>query len=183
MYRVGDNPLSRYPENESLEEDKGHWAVARLKSRRDKSFAEELAQKGISYYLPLYESRTRRRDNGKIRKSVNPLFPGYMAFSTRKGDIKEVYRSAHIANVIEVKNQDTFTSELKQIQRLLSHNPTGIQTENLSVGDPVRIGTGPMSGIEGKVLEWGNTAKIAVGVHMFGQAVTLELEAGNLIKL
>lgn len=77
--RMDENPLPRYPEGRDLQADTGMWVVAHLKSRQEKAFAQDLMREGIPYYLPLVEKRTRRRDNGKWRKSILPLFPGYVA--------------------------------------------------------------------------------------------------------
>lgn len=183
MYKISENPLTRFPIGRELEEDCGNWAVAHLKSRREKTFVQELAEREIGYYLPLYENRVRRKDTGKIRKSINPLFPGYVAFVKSEATKKILCASGHVANVIEIKDQESFVSELHNIQRILGKSVSIEKSESIPLGRRVRIVFGPFVGMEGIVVEWRNTAKVGIGVQMFGQAILVEVESSYLVEL
>lgn len=183
MYRLADNPITRFPLGRSLADDCGRWAIAHLKSRREKAFAQELAGKGIGYYLPLYEQRVRRADNGKIRKSVNPLFPGYVAFVEKGADKVFLQSTGHVVNVIQVKDQDTLIRELEGVQRILGENVTIEKHDALLPGENVKFVLGPFTGMRGKVVEWRKTAKVAIGVEMFGQSVSMEVDSTFLQKI
>ena len=81
MLKPADNPDPRWPRDRSLAADLGQWWVARVKPRHEKALAGDLARQGVGYYLPLMTKRTVRRDNGKVRKSIVCLFPGYLALA------------------------------------------------------------------------------------------------------
>ncbi len=187
MYRIHENPLTRFPEKRELKEDLGKWAVARLKSKREKAFAEELTRNEVGYYLPMVEKRTKRRDTGKLRKSICSLFPGYVAFvQSEKGKSKGwVLGSDHVAGIIEVRDQKQFVEELCSVQRILDEDlPIEMETrKGMKKGDPVRIVIGSLSGIEGEVIEWGNTAKVLLKVEMFGQFISVGVEPSSLLKV
>jgi len=183
MYRVKENPLSRFPVSKPLEDDTGNWVVAHLRSRREKLFASEMAREGVGYYLPLFEKRTNRRDNGKIRKSINPLFPGYIAIVREKSTEQFIYKSPHLANIIPVKNQNNFVNDLLQIQRILDSNVSFELHGNISPGDKVKVVLGPFAGIEGQVTKIGKSARLILAVEMFGQAISVAINTNDLIKV
>jgi hypothetical protein len=121
MLRIDDNPVARYPEFKPLEEDLGCWSVAHVKSRQEKAFAHDLVRAGIPYYMymPLVEKRTRRRDNNKIRKSLLPLFPGYIAIALPWDERDQAYKTHRLANMIPVEDQALFVKELDSIRQAL----------------------------------------------------------------
>ena len=77
MRRMSDNPPSRYPERPIADAEQP-WFVAHVKPRMEKAVADDCVRKAIEYYLPMVTKVTRRKDNNKPRKSVLPLFPGYI---------------------------------------------------------------------------------------------------------
>src|SRR6266480_341198 len=52
------------------------WYVARTRSRHEKRIAEQLQQRRVESFLPLY--RSRRNWNGRQATVELPLFPGYI---------------------------------------------------------------------------------------------------------
>ncbi|MCB2141394.1 transcription termination/antitermination NusG family protein [bacterium] len=122
MLRLTDNPISRYPKDRPLDEDLGRWAVAHIKSRQEKAFAADLFNADVPYYLPLIENRTRRRDNGKIRKSLLPLFPGYVAMALDQDTKSRIYATNRVVSIVQVADQRQFVDELLQVQRAIDGN-------------------------------------------------------------
>jgi len=176
MLKIADNPIARYPEFRSLEDDLGRWSVAHVKSRQDKSFAHDLAQAQIPYYLPLAEKRTRRRDNGKIRKSLMPLFPGYVAVALPWEEWDRAYETRRVANLIPVEDQEQFVQEIKRIERTLTSDVPVTLAPTYALGQPVRVKDGPMMGLEGEVVQHKGETMFIIRVHMFQQAVKVELD-------
>jgi len=176
MLRLSDNPAARYPEARPLEADLGLWAVAHLKSRQEKAFAADLARWGISYYLPLAEKRTRRRDNGKIRKTIKPLFLGYLAFALEQPGWERLYSTRRVANLLPVADQKQFLTELLQVQTALESDVRVELAPTFQPGQPVRVRSGPMMGLEGEVLRYRGETIFIVRVCMFQQAVKVELD-------
>src|SRR3989339_1412221 len=113
MLRIFDNPAPRFPPDRPLAEDIGSWQVAYTRSRQEKALAHELARQGVSYYLPLFEKRTRRRDNKKTRKSLVALFGGYLAFSGDEEVRQRVLRTNRALRVLAVGDQEQFVQEME----------------------------------------------------------------------
>jgi transcription antitermination factor NusG len=181
MYRTGENPDTRFPPGRPLIEDIGNWAVAHLKSRREKAFVQELKQENIGYFLPLFEKRARRPDNGKLRKSIVPIFPGYVSVALLdEKEIKTVRSSSHFVQLIKVKDQNTFVKDLTQIQRILENGISVERHDRLAPGDRVRVAVGVLVGLEGVVTKKGTKTRLMVSVDMFQQAVSIEIDSRDL---
>lgn len=180
MIRLDENPAARYPEDRALEDDIGDWVVAHLKSRQEKKFASDLMRAGIPYYLPLVEKRTRRRDNGKLRKSILPLFPGYVAVAAPEDRWSELFEYHRVANLIPVLDQDAFTRELSQVHTVLTSQQKVEVLPLFAEGQPVRVKAGPMMGVQGEVAEYRGNAIFLIRVRMFQLSVRVEIEDSYL---
>jgi transcriptional antiterminator RfaH len=180
MLRLKDNPIARYPEFRSLEDDLGLWTVAHVKSRQEKAFASDLARAGIPYFMPMVEKRNRRRDNGKVRKSLMPLFPGYVALALEREEWSRVYSKHRVANLIAVDDQNLFVRELAQIRRATESDLRVTLAPSFGVGQAVRVKSGPMMGLEGEVARAKGQTIFIIWVRMFGQAVRIELDELDL---
>lgn len=180
MLRMADNPVARYPESRPLEQDLGSWAVAHVKSRQDKAFARDLARAGVPYYMPLVEKRTRRCDNNKLRKSLLPLFPGYIAVALPWEERDTAYRTHRLANLIPVEDQRLFVRELSAIRKALESDCRVELVPAFCPGQPVRVKAGPMLGMEGEVVDHRGQAVFVIRVQMFQQAIRVELNESYL---
>lgn len=178
MLRIDDNPVARYPEFKPLEEDLGCWSVAHVKSRQEKAFAHDLVRAGIPYYMymPLVEKRTRRRDNNKIRKSLLPLFPGYIAIALPWDERDQAYKTHRLANMIPVEDQALFVKELDSIRQALESECRVELAPTFQPGQPVRVTDGPMLGMEGEVVQHRGETMFVIRVNMFQQAIKVELD-------
>lgn len=183
MLRLTDNPISRYPKDRPLDKDLGRWAVAHIKSRQEKAFAADLINADIPYYLPLIENRTRRRDNGKIRKSLLPLFPGYVAMALDQDTKSRIYATNRVVSIVPVADQRQFVDELLQVQRAIDGNMKVALQPSFTAGQPVRVKNGPMMSMQGEVSNSGRETIFVVWVHMFQRAVRVELDEADLEAL
>lgn len=166
MYRKDNNPPVTNSTC-SIAEARYRWWVLKVKPKQEKLLAFDLMRRNIDYYLPLYTKVTKRKDNGKPRKSIVPLFKGYLCVNADKPT--ECYLSNRVVNIIEVRNQTRFVKELEQIGRILSE---GVSIEpyagNCRLGTKVKIESGPMQGVQGVVEKANGTARIVLSVGELG---------------
>jgi transcription antitermination factor NusG len=170
MKRVDENPLARHPDR-PVAEAEGPWWVAKVKPRQEKAIAADFINLGIEYYLPLYTKVTRRKDNNKPRKSVLPLFPGYISFSAENRGVRDALRTNRVVNIIEIRHQKRFVEELTQIYSAIER---GIILEPLveafPEGTKVLVVSGPLRGIRGVISKIHNNNKLVLSVEGLGQA-------------
>ena len=171
MRRMSDNPPARFPDR-PIGEAEQPWFVAHVKPRQEKAMADDCLRLGVEYYLPLFTRVTRRKDNNKPRKSILPLFPGYLSFAGTKETSRTLYATGRIANVIEIKHQKKFIDELGQVYYLLERGtplePCPVQCRS---GDQVVIKNGPLRGIRGVIISVRNQNRLLLSVEALGRAM------------
>jgi transcription termination/antitermination protein NusG len=170
MKRVDENPPARHPDR-PITEAATPWWVAKVKPRQEKAMAFDFINLDIEYYLPLFTKVTRRKDNNKPRKSVLPLFPGYISFCAEKARLREALATGRLVNIIEIRHQKRFVGELSQIFFALGH---GIVLEPFVEAYPegtrVLVVSGPLRGIRGVIAKIHNNNKLVLSVEGLGRA-------------
>jgi len=170
MKRINENPPARFP-NRPIAEAQAPWWIAKIKPRMEKALAFDFVKENIEYYLPLVTKVTRRKDNNKPRKSVLPLFPGYISFCSTEKNATSIYKTGRIVSIITIKNQRHFKEELSQIFQVLE---SGIVLEPIQasfpVGSPVYVYAGPMKGIRGIIARIQDSNRLVLSVNGLGQA-------------
>ncbi|MBD3346269.1 MAG: hypothetical protein GF401_14535 [Chitinivibrionales bacterium] len=178
MKRVGDNPPARYPER-PIAGATDPWWIAKLRPRQEKALAVDCIKRDIEYYLPFYTKTVRRKDNNKPRKSVLPLFPGYISYTAPPGFQQDIFKTGRVVKIIEVKHQKRLIKELGQIYRCLEENAPLEPVETFVTGDVVQIKSGPLRGVTGVVAKIQNVHKLVLTVEGLGRAAMV-VDAADL---
>ncbi len=161
----------------------GRWWVAHTKPRQEKILALHLWSAGVWPYLPLGVRETRSRRTGRVSRSANPIFPGYVFFSGTPYGRELALKTQRIVTTLHVHDQDQFVNELRQVHRVLSSG-RGYQTHrSIKVGQGVRILRGPLMGLEGVVVEYRSRVRLVLNVHMLGQSVSVETSLDDVETL
>jgi transcription antitermination factor NusG len=170
MKRVDENPPARFPER-SIAEAQGLWWVAKVKPRQEKAIAFDFIKNNIEYYLPLVTKVTRRKDNNKPRKSVLPLFSGYISFCVADLGAAAIYKTGRVVSIIEIRHQRRFCDELSQVYMALSSGaPLEPMTASYPPGTPVYVHTGPLRGVQGVITRIQDSQRFVLSVTGLGQA-------------
>jgi transcription termination/antitermination protein NusG len=173
MKRVNENPPARFPAR-AITEAEAPWWVAKVKPRQEKAIAFDFIRNNVEYYLPLVTHVTRRRDNNKPRKSILPLFPGYISFCGSEPVAAGIYKTGRVVSVIPIKHQRRFAEELTQIYQALE---TGVALEPVTVSYPpgtvVSVIAGPLRGLKGIIARVQDSDRLVLSVNGLGQASML----------
>jgi transcription antitermination factor NusG len=152
------------------------WFALRVKSRSEKIVSTIARNKGFEEFLPLYQSRRRWSDRFK---SVDvPLFPGYVfcrlnpEFRLPLLTIPGVLSFVGIGKV-PVPIDD---SEIAAIQTAVGSGLLAEPYPFLEVGQRVRIAEGPLTGIEGLLVEVRKQQRLAVSVSLLKRSVAVEID-------
>lgn len=179
--RLDENPLPRWPEGRALAEDLGRWWVARVKPRNEKALALELGSLGVGYYLPMLIQRTQRKDNGKTRKSVVCMFPGYVPLVGYPERGLEIMRSHRVIGIIAIPDQAQFVRELDSVRMALGGlGPVDIHPQ-LVAGRRVRIIAGPMLGAEGVILDMTRRNLLYLNVEAFQRSIVVRVSPEQVL--
>ena len=174
LLKESENPPIIWPEAESIRDFIGFWWVAHTKSRNEKALAHDLIGKNISYFLPM-TWKVQRRSHRTIR-SLLPLFGGYLFFCGGENQRVETLRTNRVANIIEVKDQETLLNELVQFEQALRAGAPLTPYKYIKAGQRCRVIAGPLFGLEGIVVKTKNVMRLVLQIDMLGQAASVEID-------
>lgn len=175
MLKVDENPPITWPDEKSISDFTGVWWVVHTKSRNEKALAHDLIRKDINYFLPMSWKVHRRR--GRKIRSLLPLFGGYLFFCGQENQRIELLRTNRVANLIEVKDQETLLEELVQIERALRAGAPLVPYKYIKAGERCRVIAGPLADLYGVVVKTRNVMRLVLQVDILGQATSVEIDA------
>jgi len=158
------------------------WVAFYTLSRREKDLMRKLATATIPFYAPLVKRRLRS-PGGRVRLSFVPLFPGYV-FSLVDDDQRRTALATNtVARWLPIGDPAGFVSDLRNIKRLIASDQPLTPEALLEPGQPVRVRSGPLQGLEGTVVKRRGGERLVVAVRFLNQGASIELEDVDLERL
>jgi transcriptional antiterminator RfaH len=154
------------------------WFVAHTRPRREKKLVEYCLRQALAATLPCYDSVHKYR--GKTVTFRKPLFPGYVFLQLLPGQEPGVRQNEHVANLLQVIDQETFKRQLNDILLALESNIGVRLAPAIGEGMKVRIKAGPLQGIEGFVERRQGLTTVLLRLDFINQAAAVKLEADLL---
>ena len=156
------------------------WYVAHTRPRREKKLVEYCQRQGFAVTLPCFDSVHKYR--GKTVTFKKPLFPGYVFLELLPQQASAVKQNEHLANLLEVFDQETFWRQLRDILLALQTNVGVRLAPSIGEGMRVRIKGGPLQGIEGWVEQRHGMSTVLLRLDFISQAAAVRLDA-TLLEL
>ena len=154
------------------------WYVAHSKPRREKKVVEYCLRQKIGATLPCYNSAHKYR--GKTVVFRKPLFPGYVFIQCEPIQKDSVRQNDHVANLLDVFDQETFQRQLQDILLALESNVGVRLAPSIGEGMRVRIRGGPLQGVEGWVEKRYGMTTVLLRLDFISQAAAVQMEADLL---
>ncbi len=155
------------------------WYAAYTYPRHEKSVFEQLVQKAVECYLPLYEE-THRWTDRKVRIQL-PLFPGYVFVHIPWCERKKVLSVGSVLRILSFNGQPMAVSEaeIEILKKSLQYRRVQ-PFPYLCKGEHVRIKSGPLQGLEGIVERQKAKSRIIISINAIMNSVAVDLEAEDL---
>ena len=170
------------PEPSHVVAPDGHWVAFYTLARREKDLMRRLVSLGIPFYAPLV-SRRLPSAGGRVRTSWMPLFPSYV-FSLVDDDQRRAALATNtISRWLSVPDQRMLDDDLRSIKRLIDTEMPLTPEARLEQGQPVRVRSGPLRGMEGTVVGRKGEQRLVVAVRFLNQGASIELEDVDLERL
>jgi transcriptional antiterminator RfaH len=157
------------------------WFVAHTKPRREKKLVEYCLRQNIAATLPCYDSAHKYR--GKTAVFQKPLFPGYVFLQIGTGQVDSVRQNDHVANLLQVFDQETFRRQLQDILTALESELGVRLAPAIGEGMRVRIKGGPLQGVEGWVEKRYGMTTVLLRLDFISQAAAVKLDAELLEEI
>ncbi|HEX8690996.1 MAG TPA: UpxY family transcription antiterminator [Longimicrobium sp.] len=163
------------------------WYACYTRGRHEKRVSTLLEQRGIEHFLPLHTRTEQWRDR---KKRVDwPLFPSYVFV---RFDLRELPRVLGVYGVVAVVRSGPAPAviadeDIENVRRFAAaidaHGMVPELEPWVEVGERVRVDTGPLSGVEGVVVQRRGRTRVLVGLQTVGQGLSVELDAASLRPL
>jgi transcription antitermination factor NusG len=154
------------------------WFVAHTRPRREKKLVEFCERQGFVTVLPCYDSAHRYR--GKTVVFRKPLFPGYVFLQLLPPQASAVRQNDHVANLLDVFDQDHFARQLREIEAALESKLEVRLAPSIGEGKRVRIRSGALQGVEGWVEQRYGMNTVLLRLDFINQAAAVRIEADRL---
>jgi transcription antitermination factor NusG len=156
------------------------WYAAYTSANHEKRVAEQLVQRSVEHFLPLYASVRKWKDR---RVELNlPLFPGYVFVRMALRDRLQVLLIPGVANLVGFGGTPTALPE-GEIETLRASLASGVRAEPhpyLTLGRQVRVKAGPLTGLHGILVKRKNGARFVVSVELIQRAMAVEIDEADL---
>ena len=157
-----------------------HWLVLRTRSRHEKKVRDELANRRIEAFLPLYERWSRWKDR---RARVEfPLFPGYCFVRSGSTERLRVLNTPGVAGFVGFNGyaEPVPDVEIEALRRLVTTEIRYDPHPFLSEGMLVEVVRGPLKGVRGRIERKDRATKLVLAVTLIHQAAALEIHPADV---
>ena len=163
-----------------LQSNNCEWYALYVRERYEKIAASQLSGRGYEVYLPTYQSKRRWSDRTKTLEM--PLFPTYMfcRFDFRQ---RLPILTVPGVNFIVGVGKTPAPVDVKELDAVRLAVSSGLHCEPwpfLEEGHSVRVEHGPLTGLEGFVLNVKNSYRLIISVNLLGRSVSVEVDRDSV---
>jgi transcription antitermination factor NusG len=154
-----------------------HWYAAHIRSRHEKRVADQLSERGVTSFLPLYLSERHWSD--RIARVDLPLFPGYLFVHIPLRERLKVLEVPGIVSLVSSRQEPVplDDSEIEILRRGLSEKLKVEPHPYLNVGERVRVTRGSLAGLEGILERKKDSYRVIVSLDLIMRSIALEISA------
>ncbi len=160
-----------------------NWYAAHVRSRHEFQVYDRLAKTGTEAFLPVVERLNRWKDRKKL---INfPLFSGYL-FVHIPDNYQERVCVLKTKGVVRLLGAEPGRPEavpeeqIISLKRLADNKASLDPYPYLKEGQRVRIRRGPLTGVEGILIEKPGQHILVLSVDIIQQGVSLKIEASEV---
>ena len=156
------------------------WYALYTCPRHEKCVAQQIEQRNISCFLPLYRSVRRWKDR---RKQLDlALFPGYVFVRLALQDRIRVLQLPSAVRLVSFNGQPAALpeAEIEGLRERLSRGACLEPHPYLRVGRRVRVSGGPMQGLEGIIVRRKDRCRVVFSVDLIMRSMAVEVDESDV---
>jgi transcription antitermination factor NusG len=152
------------------------WYAAYTVARHEKVVAQQLAERRIETFLPLYRSWHRWKDRRKLVELA--LFPSYVFVNINALEKLRVLQISGVVHLVSFNGQlaELPEQEIIALRNGLEHDVCAEPHPYLKVGRKVRIFRGPMAGTEGMLVKKKDKYRVVISIDVLMRSVAVEVD-------
>jgi transcription antitermination factor NusG len=167
----------------SLDDWESRWYAAYTIARHEKCVAQQMEERGIGYFLPLYRSMRQWKDR---RKQVElALFPSYVFVHIALKDRLRVLQLPSVVYLVGCNGKPVPLpeSEITALRGALTGNVCVEPHPYLKIGKRVRVHSGPLAGLEGILLREKERFRVVLSIDLIMRSVVVEVGRGEIAPI
>ena len=156
------------------------WIAVYTKSRHEKVVIQELENKNIEAYCPIFKERRQWSD--RKRWVEFPLFRSYVFAKIELKNSIYILQTTGVHHIIKFQGNISIIPDeiIQNIKSIIDGCFTVEQVEYFVKGDEVIVVDGPLKGMEGIVVKIKNENKLVLKVAAIQQAIAVQIHPGYL---
>jgi transcription termination/antitermination protein NusG len=159
------------------------WYAVRTRHQHEKKVAHALSDKDFEVFLPLYAMRRRWKD--RVKELRLPLFPSYLFLRANMDRKVEILRVPGVHRFVGFGGLPAAIpeEEIATVRRALDTSAPIQPHPFLTVGDRVKVKSGPLAGIEGILVRQKNQCWLVLSIESLTKSVCVEVELSKVEPL
>lgn len=157
-----------------------NWYALYTRSRHEKCVAQQIEQRSIACFLPLYRSVRRWKDRRKELELA--LFPGYVFVRLALQDRLRVLQLPSAVRLVSFNGRPAVLpeAEIEQLRERLARGGCVEPHPYLRVGRRVRVCGGPMQGLEGIIVRRKDRCRVVFSLDLIMRSVAVEVDEADV---
>jgi transcription antitermination factor NusG len=157
------------------EVDSPRWYALHVRSRHEKTVETSLTSKGYSVFSPFY--RTKRKRSDRTTEIDVALFPGYVFCHLDPACRLPILTTSGVVTIVGPGNipEPIEDREIDSIRRFVTSGRSVQPWPFLRAGQKVRIQAGPLSGIEGTLVQVKNEHRLIASITLLQRSIAVEI--------
>ena len=153
-----------------------NWFALHVKPRHEKAVEQQLNTRSLESYVPCYWAHRCWSD--RMKKIECPLFPRYVFCRFSFEQRQKVLRVPSVVSVVGFGGTPCSISEtdIEMIRRMVASGLPVLPWPCLSIGERVRICSGPLAGLEGTLTREKAAYRVVVNIELLQRGVAVEMD-------
>jgi len=159
------------------------WYAAYTCAKHEKRVREQLEQRSVESFLPVYETVRRWKDR-RMHLQL-PLFPGYVFVRLALSDRLRVLQVPSVVRLVGFNGHLSALPD-EEIEGLKKGLACGVRAEPhpfMTAGRPVRIKAGPLEGREGILIRRKGNLRVVLSIDLIQRSIVVDVDAADVEPL
>ena len=159
------------------------WYATYTRANHEKRIREQLEQRSVESFLPLYETVRQWKDR-RMQLQV-PLFPGYLFVRIAAVDRMRVLQVPGVVRLVGFNGQLAAlpNEEIESLKKGLASGVRAKPHPFLTVGRHVRIKAGPLGGREGILLRRKGSLRVVLSIELIQRSIVVDVDVADVEPL
>jgi transcription antitermination factor NusG len=160
------------------------WFALQVVPQHEKKVALMLEYTGYEKFLPTFLSRRKWSD--RVKTIEQPLFPGYVFCRVKEESLGPLGAIPGVSRIVGFGGKPAYIPD-GEISAVARAAKSGLDVCPFSpfakVGQQVRVRSGPLSGVVGRLLRINNRSRLILAVEVALKAIAIDIDASDVAPL